>query len=360
MSAIREIIESFPREKHTPDPATPFDAAVVVASRSLASWLEDRTFMQDLLRLTAWPSVVLGPPAKMTVLAAAVDDIPHPDKTASMAGISVIQGYRDQLLPDLWDNAERTLQNDIDARAAITFNIPPLKPAEDDPEPPGPEVEVTVPTASTVFYNGRGATMFATEWATEPGYRRWKDFKIARQLHVTKQMVCVPMEPDEKTALAVPLLPITEPRRVESGLGNIVNKIEIDDEVHPASAELESVLPMMLQQRAQMRLREIRGAVNVWAVVVPGAVVETRITDVEFLFDYSPWDDEGPGFEPTSLRRLLRKGCRIHKICEFSLLPSGNCRGSRMLLTRCSERRWRLGRQTRAPITRLGETACYH
>ncbi|OIW34851.1 hypothetical protein CONLIGDRAFT_710124 [Coniochaeta ligniaria NRRL 30616] len=276
----------------------PFDAALILASRSLTSWLDDPSFVGPLVRMTGQD--VTGssvPPAGgVSVLSAVVEGLGLPsqrEEEVSAEGFAVVQGYRDELLPGLWEGreGEGVRARRGDGRAGLVFRVAGLgvKGVE------GEEMDVTVPVANTVFQNGRTSTLFAARWAGTT----WRNFQAVERVDVGSQVVRVPIEGGEQTGVSVPLVSITPLRTVKSALGNILKKVEIGGEAAPASKELEENVPKLLESRRKMGLGDIQGPLNVWALVVPARLKGMWKAEVLDLLDLQP---------------LLREGCRLHRV----------------------------------------------
>lgn len=316
------------------------NATVILASKSLASWLEDTEFIHSLLtaharrytfltspdpnphdELDADGRYLTPPHPETTVLTAAIDSIPL--QTAlrnrglgngfSTEGITVLQGNRYQLLPGLWNNARASPQNDVDVPAGLTFKLPEFKGGES-----GKGLEVTLPVASTVFHNGRTSTMFATRWKGES----WAEYKPVQQRDVTQTSIRLTRKDrlvkgirwakkgDRHSLITVPLLPITRPGEIKSGLGNIIKRIEVNGEVVGASTELETVIPELLAARERNGLSALKGPLLVWALVIPAHVAMNK----ELMVDLHA---ESQAFKPASaFRPLLEAGCRVHRVCK--------------------------------------------
>jgi hypothetical protein len=313
---------------------------VILASRSLASWLEDTKFIHSLLTAHARRYFPTTPdpnphderdadghylhsrPSETTVLTAAVDSIPL--QTAlrnrglgfSTEGISVLQGRRYDLLPGLWNNALASPQNDVDVAAGLKFELPDFK----EPDVAGKAMEVTLPVASTVFHNGRTSTMFATNWSGAS----WAEYKPVAQRDVTRTSIRLTRrvrsgnvfrsgkKGDRRSIITVPLLPITRPGEIKSGLGNIIKRIAVNGEVVGASTELETVIPELLAAREQNGLPALKGPLLVWALVIPARVARDKelMGDLQAnLADFTPVS----AFKP-----LLEAGCRVHRVCKSS------------------------------------------
>ncbi|KAH8905449.1 hypothetical protein BR93DRAFT_960482 [Coniochaeta sp. PMI_546] len=297
----------------------PFDAALILASRSLTGWLEDPHFVAPLIRLTAddhpvattaGGGGVVPPVGGVSVLSVAVEGLSVPPEgqtgaregkeTGTAEGIAVVQGYVDELLPGLWEARRGGGDGRRDGRAGLVFRVPGLGEGEGKEMESGGasgrgEMDVTVPVANTVFQNGRTSTMFAARWAGTT----WDDFRAVEMVDVGSQVVRVPVEAKQETGITVPLLSITTLRTVKSALGNILKTFEADKGAVPASKELEENVPKLLESRRRMGLGNIQGPLNVWALVVPARLKGRWKVEVLDLLDLQP---------------LLKEGCRLHRV----------------------------------------------
>jgi hypothetical protein len=255
----------------------------------------------------------------MSILTAAVDSIPLPVRQQnrgwgnglSTQGISVIQKNSYGLLPGLWENALASRQNDPDLSAGLVFKLPDFEGRTAEGT-----LEVTLPVASTVFHNGRTSTMFASRWAGST----WADYRLVEQRDVTQTTVRLQRKESDNhdaSTITIPMLPLTQPRRIVSGLGNIIRQVEIATEetgrkTVPASMELEEKIPHMLSVREEMGLGPIEGPVGVWALVIPPKVAET-LPVMRFLTHGLQEFDPAVHYRP-----LLEAGCRVYRVCMFS------------------------------------------
>ncbi|KAB5563421.1 hypothetical protein GE09DRAFT_1285328 [Coniochaeta sp. 2T2.1] len=308
----------------------PFDAALVLATPGLTHWLDDEGFMVTLLRMTG-----LDPDGahtrKLSVLSAVVDGLVLPQSREEKrikelgadlltgkkrmglpAGLAVVQGYQDELLPGLWEDGRKGWKDDADGKAALVFRLPGKTFANRQVVPvTHSQIDATVPVANTVFQNGRVSTLFASRW--EGGdLGGWAQMREVRRVNVGSQVVQVPgaAEAEEKGVLAVradvPLIAITPARTVGTALGNILKTFDVEGEMVPASRRLEEVVPKLLESRRRMGLGEIRGPLKVWALVVPARLTGEDKPRITF---------RGLGLGTVSYpNHLLAAGCRLHRV----------------------------------------------
>lgn len=318
------------------------NAAVILTSKSLASWLQDATFVSRLLA----PLSHDQSPTELSVLSAAVDGIPQVNSAGSYSssdGLAIIQGSLDETLPGLWKESPSQDGHKIgSSQPQLEFHLRPL---EEHSRP----LQVTVPVANTVFDNGRRHTMFASRWRATKG-------SLPELLHViekTKQVVVAGNTSASSSTVVAPLVPVTEARKIVAGLGNILRQVEIDLLPAPASKELEDVIPKLLKARSTAHGEQSVGPMGVWALIYPEHVAAKQGFPRALDLNQSA-ESEWPHAQTVSrlMPGLLASGCHIRKICEFHYcqvkLPSCD------LTHITSERRRRLGPQARSSL--LGST----
>jgi hypothetical protein len=125
--------------------------------------------------------------------------------------------------------------------------------------------QIRLPTANTLFANGRVSTMYRTifnlnrsstrgHYHVEPVDRKAiSQFYVRRNVPTTQFFV-------NTTSLT----PITPPRRLMSAMGNVISQLEVDGKSVPASTELESVVPAFVKDNDVMTVDE---KVQVFALV---------------------------------------------------------------------------------------------
>jgi len=118
------------------------------------------------------------------------------------------------------------------------------------------------------------------------------------------------------TNVSVPLVPITRPRRIAAGLGNIVRQTEMDGKPSPASRELEVVIPRILKARDRATSTAVAGPVTVWALVAPREAVEAGLLDGLLTPEEYGGSTEHAAAERVSQQfsALLGAGCHLHRI----------------------------------------------
>ena len=96
-----------------------------------------------------------------------------------------------------------------------------------------------------------------------------------------------------------PAVSLTPPRRIESGLGNIVRSIDFGNgDIGPASRELETSVTEYLAQKGQTR-----STVGVWALILPKDVAAESYSSEELGHQY--------------VGRCLEKGATLCRVRTF-------------------------------------------
>ncbi|KAH6692318.1 hypothetical protein F5X68DRAFT_57603 [Plectosphaerella plurivora] len=290
------------------------DALVILASRSHARWLTDTDFMSEFLS-----SVTnAAEDQEIHVVAAAVDGLlPQTPFTKARQGISICRGTVDGLLPGLWTgDAAPTLGRGVEGDAALFFNTTShLK----GTAPTSSPLTCSLPLANTVFQNNRQSTLLASRW------RRSENGRLLELADmVSKQTQNVNYTGDGTTpptaAVHLPFGPVTAPRVIAAGLGNIVRQIEVDGTPTPASRELEDAV-QVLYDRWAARGHPLQGPLSVWALVIPpGAVDEPGLSDLTaWQKDVASRPDMASELQATEQASelvvpLLNKGARVYRV----------------------------------------------
>lgn len=265
------------------------------------------------------------PGSQFDIVAAVVDRIPYPsdahplpdvmqgvDHRAGFEGVSVAVSYSDTAAPGLWSR-----QNDEKGsgttgalqRPVLSFRFPCEPLAVGAGTAPGPVRSriwsvVQLPVANTLFHNGQLSTMFATRWARATNPTPQNGYVRTGKINLTQQTLNMTgMLPDDTskytTNLVLGLHPITTPRVIASGLGNIIRELYVDGtskKPMPASMELEIAIS---QEIKNLQTPDQRPAV--WALIIPR---ESRIDDPEILnHDAAYWIERGG-----RLHRILSGG----------------------------------------------------
>lgn len=310
------------------------------------------------------------PHPNFQVLAGVVDGLsPAPKGGEMQHGFSVLFGRIGGITPDLWPqsaNERQTTGTETEPSHLTVMLGGPGSPS------------LTVPLANTLFQTGRRSTLLASEWSsTRSRQTRWFDYKLVRSAEKRHAVINVfGLTSGRKTAFRVPLLPITHPRKILEGLGNILAKVDIDGQPAPASQELQANIPRWLEVlRSQVGAGHVRG-VGVWALVIPKHLVENVKLAPEVVLDVLKSGSQkfkrildsdrlGPGggklaFEMSTdmervsweaspmLKVIFQHGGHLHKICKSPGLETSVI----SLLSLHSKRRRRVGCQIKTVVPR--------
>lgn len=184
---------------------------------------------------------------------------------------------------------------------------------------------IRVPLANTVFQTGRPVTLFSSSWSKDkpsdtPSCKTWTQLSN-HTLEIRNQS-------DDSTtqtvsSMSIPLIPLTFPRKIEAGMGNIVRRIiGSDQKSMTASTELENVVPRYFKARGQSPQ-----AISVWALVTPETIVDSvsRITasvlngeaSEGWEFSNEAWATlwkTGKPIPENLVDSAIAKGARLHRV----------------------------------------------
>lgn len=184
-----------------------------------------------------------------------------------------------------------------------------------------------VPLANTVFQTGSPSTMFLSQWSI---VGQDKSCELEREVdvsHHTVRMTSATLPVSQvASALGIPLVPLTLPRRVEGCMGNIVRSVLGEDGVPiTASSELEHAVPQYFKSRS-----EPAQPTTAWALVLPKPLTDrqrgrtagllTRQMSrsekgtqmLEVLWERT-WNREPPVWNGI-VQRALEEGARLHRV----------------------------------------------
>jgi hypothetical protein len=303
---------------------------IILATPSFATWLEDNVefipnFLKTITETKYWKASGI---LEIDVVCACVDglspiasSLPLVRGKAPVEGLSIRHGALSKhLFPSLFVKEEADPTNSSGRPSSITFSMLGRG-----------KMDVTVPLANTLFKTGKHSTLLATRWR-----RSGKSFtRIQGPIEKRDIAVNIFGEAEEKVPeIHVPAIPLTPPHRIESGMGNIIRRIDFGPKgVGPASNELEDSVSAFLT--AKNRTME---TVSVWALIVPkdappGALIHNKGL-IEWRWGRSRLKDKYIG-------KWVRKGATFCRVRKFSCTRKEKCIG--YLLTYCSEWRWWLG-----------------
>jgi hypothetical protein len=261
----------------------------------------------------------------ISILSAAVDEVPRYDSRinyfASAEGLSVVCGSSRVLLPNLWDSD--TEQTEAVAQPYLEFELARERQSEW-------QSRVTVPVANTVFSNGKPHVLLASRWEVDGG----EHLRLSRRVEKKRQTILTTRGDMQyhgsgtrvHDSLRCPFVPVTKPRKIVAGLGNILRQIEIDSEPVPASKELEAVIPALVDLRSRSWEGNVTDSTaadrpSVWALVFPGLGAgrfAPRSAEPLRLEGYTPSREWHYAQRNSTLIHslMLGGGCQLRKIRE--------------------------------------------
>ncbi|KAI1416798.1 hypothetical protein F5Y13DRAFT_153089 [Hypoxylon sp. FL1857] len=279
----------------------------IFASRDFATWLGDENFISGLLG-TLFKSNANGKlhSRDLNVLYAVTDGLtPKQVFSEPQTGLSLLYSSANSILPGLWDSDDFGSNVNQDREASVSFLSNPL-PRDTR------SLEITLPLANTVFQNGRRSTLFASKW------QQGDNGIITRTLIQEKraQKIRPHANSADHTNPILPLLPLTPPRKIIAGLGNIVRQVEVDGSTVPASKELEGLIPRVFDARSKRDQSYSPGPIGVWCWVIPPHVVEKQnLLSLKVFQAESSQSEADVSLEAVgTFSELISSGCRLHKI----------------------------------------------
>ncbi|ORY01831.1 hypothetical protein BCR34DRAFT_667854 [Clohesyomyces aquaticus] len=265
--------------------------AVVFLTPAFATWLRNESFIRRVVN-KAYRHAVRSEARNrtVTVLAAVVDKLPTPETLDSGAALPDADFWRSQNVP------VRDLGHEGMAYALLSgahiVEQPLQTPTADDSgsinfvtgfwlgEENTYRHVLELPLANTVFQTGSTTTMTLSTWARR---RNNKQMGLVEQHKINRYAVSLVADPSSGalSGLAIPLMPLTLPRRVEASMGNIVRQIADENgSIVTASEELERVVPQYTKSR-----NEPSRALSVWALVVPKDAVSDVVQNTAALLE---------------------------------------------------------------------------
>ncbi|KAF4979904.1 hypothetical protein FZEAL_3985 [Fusarium zealandicum] len=223
------------------------DAAVILATPEYAQWLEQDDFMSEFVELLSGSEKM----SQFHVLGAVVDFIAPPmPKNTPIHGISILRGSLDSILPELWTQAPPRAREDANKVAALTIDLG--------------NPHLTLPLANTTFLNHRTSTLIASRYDLSG-----ETPKLVERSEKHWQQVTLPLKEQLPSVgdlgIWAPLVPLTHPRVVTESFGNIVRRVNVDDDSVPASNELEPAVDELHSRKSDL----VQAPMGVWAMITP-------------------------------------------------------------------------------------------
>ncbi|KAF4626155.1 hypothetical protein G7Y89_g12006 [Cudoniella acicularis] len=280
---LQYLRERFILSFHKPElPSQKDQALVILATPEFATWLEDIEFLKDVLQAIAKPSRKRDESSlhlDFSIVCACVDGLANSigysstKKVQQMPlppGLSFLQGSLHDILPGLWENEDHAGHNE-DLLSSLTFSGSDAK----------WDTDLTLPLANTLFTNGRKSTLIISKWQLSRGsFKKVKSFEKKNQtINVFNGMKS--LEP------SIPVLPLTPPRTIASGLGNIVRTLQFGQEdIGPASRELEECVDEYL--KLSKDANQSSPKFSVWALIIPDHIMRPLEELQGFRIDLTP------------------------------------------------------------------------
>lgn len=308
----REIERARTATSAPPTAAGAARSAVILVSPELATWADDNAFMAQLLHRLDFHDQLdaahSGERPAVDVLFGVTQGL-SPGRLLGKPrkGLSVLFSSSDSLLPSIWQEEPAAgLRSSPDRAATVTFT-------GGSAMSPASSLGLTLPLANTIFQNGRRSTLLASRWQSSSGH--WAPDRMVERQH--QQIACLQ---GRNLRPHIPLVPLTPPRKIVAGLGNIVRQIAIGGGAAPASKELEELIPGMYARRWQEGDAQAPAPMGVWAWAIPPHVVEGG--QLTGLRAYQQHPNEGElslALEAAGLfDGLLSSRCRLHKIRKYA------------------------------------------
>lgn len=182
-------------------------------------------------------------------------------------------------------------------------------------------IDVQVSLASTVFQAGQPSILSLSSWAWRKAEGRCTlEQKITSSpSHVSFKYPFV-----HTPKMKMPLVPMTPPRKIVAGMGNVIRQIERDTEHMTASQELEPAVSSYFIAKDLPP-----SAVNVWALIIPAHMYLEMESDIHAQ-EHFAWLRMGANslsaqdlhqlwqrqlaFAPHNWSNLVHRGARLHRV----------------------------------------------
>ncbi|KAJ8059125.1 hypothetical protein OCU04_012102 [Sclerotinia nivalis] len=271
------------------------EAVVILVTPAFAKWLEDdEDFIKRVLECFTYhhvdkkPNYVVVVGAVVDGLAPSPHDIPVAERVGSLEGFSFLHGLRSQLLrpENVWkpESFKNDTTNPEKSSHLIISGKNRQKPGEESLA-----TTMSLPLANTLFVNGKHSTLEISQWTR----RHEGEYKCIQTAH--KQYQHIKAFHHENTMIPpifVPAVPLTLPRPIANGLGNIIRQLSFgpeDTDNRPASSELET------QVTRYMEYSELHTNIGVWALIYRKELLNPNLkaTTLEETEDLeSTWGDD--------------------------------------------------------------------
>ncbi|KAM5351630.1 hypothetical protein ACJ41O_004353 [Fusarium nematophilum] len=275
------------------------DGAVILATPQYARWLEDDGFMGEFVQLLSGSEKL----DQFHVLGAVVDHVAPPvPENRPIQGLSILRGSVGSILPDLWSRAPSRTREDANKVAALTMNLG--------------NPHLTIPLANTTFHNHKTSTLIASRYDLSQGSP-----KLVERAEKHWQQIALPLKEQlpsiKDLGIWAPLVPLTRPRVVTESFGNIVRRVNVEDDSVPASNELEPAVDELHNQKSHL----VQAPMGVWAMITPptfgqagNIAPKSSDPDPDATFDESHSVEALVAATSSHLRELYGQGGRLYQI----------------------------------------------
>lgn len=257
---------------------------------------------------------------KVDIVAAVVDQIPYPPNCYPLPnvpewrlgpngfeGYSVAVAYSENTAPDLWSQRnvrEASALESVLQRPVLSFRFPSHEHlacvgTRSQPVKSSTLHLVQLPVANTLFYNSQPATMFASCWTASVDSKNELVYKCDKKINLARQTLNMAGRFSNQnlrlSKLLLELQPLTIPRIIAAGLGNIIRELHVgrkSTETIPASQELEHAVSQKFQHLESPDQRP-----GVWALITPR----------------TKWIAE-PQIGTSDVAHWIERGSRLHRI----------------------------------------------
>lgn len=326
--------------------------AVFLLTPSFAPWLDEHnTFLQRL----ADRLFLSRPPGTIRILTAVVDKLPAPIVPHVQDKSSVDSAFQESVPL----GSQTGFEGIAYAGSAVIETRPKFAPYSGDPfygadeplepgrisfyhsfQPPNtPETHRTdtrytlyqlhLPLANTIFHTGRRSTMVYSKWTKEDGQEeaRCQARTYIRRMKLNLGGKALKWRSDGILSMSIPLLPLTMPRKIEEGMGNIVRRvIGSSDTGITASTELEDAVPRFFEARGQPPQ-----SMAAWALVMPKSVMKSVLSSTKSMLANPVGSIDSADAEPSAeswkslwqnnelkhpdfVAKAIAQGARLHRI----------------------------------------------
>ncbi|KAF5965442.1 hypothetical protein FBULB1_12214 [Fusarium bulbicola] len=275
------------------------DAAVILATPQYAQWLGKNEFLSEFVDMLSGSDGT----GEFHTLAAVVDHIAPPvPSNKPIQGISILRGNLDGILPGLWTEAPPKEWSDGGKVSALTMDLG--------------SPHITIPLTNTTFQNHRTSTLIISRYDLSAGSP--KLIEQTDKKHLQKVTIPVQKRLSSINDLGIwaPLVPLTQPRVVTESFGNIVRRVDIEDESVPASTELEPAVDELHASKSDL----VQSPMGIWAMITPPTFVQSGGSspyvnpDPEATFTDGQSITELTAVTSDQLGILYRQGGRLYQV----------------------------------------------